>query len=45
MELQQIRYMTAIAEEQNITPLIITGVHLNDSKKAVSFAEKYPKKL
>ena len=33
------------AEEQNITPLIITGVHLNDSKKAVSFAEKYPKKL
>lgn len=33
------------AEEENVTPLIITGVHLNDSKKAASFAEKYPGKL
>lgn len=33
------------AEEENVVPLIITGVHLNDSKKAASFAEKYPGKL
>lgn len=33
------------AEKENVTPLIITGVDLNDSKKAVNFAEKYPNKL
>ncbi len=33
------------AEKENVTPLIITGVHLNDSKKATNFAEKYPNKL
>lgn len=30
------------AEKENVTPLIITGVHLNDSKKAANFAEKHP---
>lgn len=33
------------AANENVTPLIITGVHLNDSKKAADYAEKYPNKL
>ena len=30
------------AAQENITPLIITGVHLNDSKKAAVYGENYP---
>ena len=33
------------AEKENVIPLIITGVHLNDSKKAANFAEKHIGKL
>ncbi len=33
------------AEKENVTPLIITGVHLNNSKKAANFAEKHIGKL